>query len=148
MRRLFKVGSAGIGKRARRELPGDWYCKVRLGPYEQRRVRPCTNAGVSESWANLLQSAVDRKAACEPPTPDMLKQLPRRLLECLGLISEVSKKRRGTYAVNVEDYVRELRTDRRDAKYVKSTKRWLTWSGKRAAGGRSVISTATPLWVI
>ena len=108
MGKLIKLGTGKPGVRTKRGTPTDWYCKIKLGPYEQRRARLCTDASMSESWAVLLQAAVDRKNGGEPPDADAMKKLPRRLLESFGLVSELSAKRRGTFLANVEDYEREL----------------------------------------
>ncbi len=130
MGRLFKIGSEKAGVRGRRGTPTDWCCKIKLGVYDQKRARLCTDAAMSESWAVLLQAAVDRKIAGEPADPDALKRLPRRLLESFGLVSELSAKRKGTYAENVKDYVSELKTAGRSKMYVGNVERCLEAVGE------------------
>jgi len=73
----------------------------------------------------LLQAAVDRQRAGEPAKPDTVKTLPRRLLESFGIVSQLARKRRGRYIENVDDYVAELRTAGRDAKYVRNVTMYL-----------------------
>ena len=130
MGRLFKLGTDSKGAARKRGTRNDWYRKIRIGPYDFKRARLCTDAGASESWAAMLQAAVDRKGAGEPPDPDTIKKLPRRLLESFGLVSGLSTKRRGTYADNVEDYVRELETAGRDRMYFRNVRRYLNAVGK------------------
>lgn len=129
MGKLFKLGTEGKGKRARQQTRGDWHCKIKLAPYQFKRARLCTDKATSESWATMLQAAVDRKNAGEPPDPEVMKRLPRRLLESFGLISALSAKRRGTYASNAEDFVQELKTAGRDAKYTRNIEKYLTLVG-------------------
>jgi len=126
MGRLFKLGSDPTGAARKRGTRSDWHCKIRIGPYDFKRARLCTDAGASESWAAMLQAAMDRKGAGEPPDPDAMKKLPRRLLESFGLVSELAGKRRGSYSENVEDYIRELETANRDRMYIRNVKRCLT----------------------
>ena len=137
MGRLFKVGTGGKSKREKRGSRRDWYCKIRLGPYDHHKARLCSDGAVSESWARMLQAAVDRKNAGEPPDPATIKRLPSRLLASFGLVSELSKRRRGTYVQNVEDYATELATARRDATYVANVRRCLKAVGV-ACGWRTL----------
>ncbi len=138
MGKLFKLGTAGKAKRGKREASGDWHRNIRLAPYRFKRVRLCTDAGVSESWATMLQAAIDRMNAGEPPDPETMKRLPRRLLESLGLVSELAGKRRGKYADNVADYVAELETAGCSAMYVANVRRCLTNVGG-ACGWRQLV---------
>ncbi len=130
MGRLFKLGTGQTGVGRKRSPRRDWHSKIRMGPYQFKRARLCTDAGASETWAALLQAAVDRKAAGEPPDPDAMKKLPGRLLESFGLVSGLSTKRRGTYAESVTDYVRELETAGRDRKYIRNVENGLTALGE------------------
>ncbi len=103
----------------------DWRGKIRLAAYEHKPAKYCTDKETSRRWHALLQAAVDRAASGEPPRADVLKELPRRLLASFGLVSELAEKRRAKYLVNVDDYVRELRTSGRDGKYVANAERYL-----------------------
>ena len=109
MARLFKIRSSD-----------DWHGKIRLGPYRQKRARFCADKDTSKTWMALLQAAVDRAQAGEPPKPETLKELPRRMLESFGLVSQLAAKRRGGYGENVDDYVAELKTAGRDTKYIRN----------------------------
>ena len=70
---LFKLGTGGKADRTRRQAAGDWYTKVRLAPYDFQKARLCRDKGTSASWAEMLQAAVDRRAAGEPADLDTLK---------------------------------------------------------------------------
>ncbi|MCG8407984.1 MAG: tyrosine-type recombinase/integrase [Phycisphaerales bacterium] len=83
-----------------------------------------------------LQAAVDRHIAGEPPDRETMKRLPRRLFESVGLVSELSAKRRGTYAENVKDYIDELKTLGRNAKYVRNVEMYLDAVGKACGWDR------------
>jgi len=107
----------------------DWHAKIRRGSYDFKPVRLCTDKGAAEGWRVVLQAAVDRQIAGEPPDREALKKLPRRLLEALGLVSGLSAKRRATYAENVADYIEELTAAGRDAAYIRITKLYLTHVG-------------------
>lgn len=122
---LFKLGTGGKADRTRRQAAGDWYTKIRLAPYDFQKARLCRDKGTSASWAELLQAAVDRRMAGEPPDLDTLKKLPARLCESFELISPLSNKRRGTFAENVKDYIAELRTVGRDSRYLTNTEKGL-----------------------
>jgi len=129
MARLFKLGTAGKSTRTRRQAAGDWYCNVQFAPYRHRRVRLCSDKGVSETWAATAQAAVDRFVAGEPLTDEQKKELPRRIQESLGLVSKLAAKRRGSYAENVKDYADELDTAGRTADYVATVRRCLNAVG-------------------
>jgi integrase len=105
---------------------GDWHGKVRLSAYQFRRVRLCSDKGISEAWLHNLQAAVDRQAAGEPPRPEQTRDIPRRLLEALGLTpSKLAIARGKTWAQHVEDYVQELRTAGRNAVYAANAEHYL-----------------------
>lgn len=129
MGKLFKIGSENAGGR-KRGTPSDWNIKIKLGRYDQKRARLCTDATLSESWAIMLQAAVDRKLAGEPTDLDTIKKLPRRLVESFGLVSELSAKRKGTFDDNVKDYVAELKTSGRSKMYVGNVERCLKAVGE------------------
>ncbi len=114
----------------------DWFGKIKLGPYRQKKARFCRDRDVSAAWFALLQAAVDRHRAGEPVKPETAKALPRRLLEAFGLVSALAGKRRGSYAENVEDYVSELRTAGRDAKYIANAANTLTALGDKCGWKR------------
>lgn len=114
----------------------EWYSKIRLGPYQQRKARFCTDRGTSETWHRALQAAVDRNVAGEPPRPEVLALLPQRLLKSFGIVpSPTAQARRGTWAENVRAYIDELRTAGRDERYIKNAETTLTAVGK-ACGWR------------
>ncbi|MCG8407985.1 MAG: hypothetical protein MI923_22535 [Phycisphaerales bacterium] len=50
MARLFKLGTREKSGRAKQQTSGDWFGKVRLAPYDFKRVRLCTDRATSESW--------------------------------------------------------------------------------------------------
>ena len=129
MANVFELGMAGKGARTKLRTAGDWCVKIRLDAYDWKRVRPCSDKETSATWARLLQAAVDRQNAGEPPNADTLKRLPRRLLESFGLVSTVARKRAASYAENVGDYIGELKTAGRDAKYVRNADKCLTKIG-------------------
>ncbi|MFO0839905.1 MAG: tyrosine-type recombinase/integrase [Phycisphaerae bacterium] len=105
----------------------DWHAKIRLGPYRHKPARFCADKETSERWRLLLQSAVDRARSGEPPKPETLKALPPRLLQSFALLpSQTAQRRRGSFADNVGDYIRELETAGRDAKYIRNAKHCLT----------------------
>ena len=114
----------------RRPGSNDWHGRIRLAAYRRKRARYCADKGVSTSWHAMLQAAVDRHLAGEPVKPEAARELPRRLLESFGLVSELSRKRRGTFADNVADYVAELKLSGRDSKYIRTAERWLTVVGE------------------
>ena len=125
MAKLFKLGG-----KSRREIRSDWYAKIRLGPYRFKRVRLCTDKATSERWAGVLQAAVDRQQGGEPPDREALRDVPRRLLESLTLVSALAAKRRGSFTENVEDYVSELKTAGRNPAYVRNVEGLLAAVGK------------------
>lgn len=126
MANLFKRGTEGMDERQRRKAPGSWRSTISLGPYQRKQAVLCTDRATSEAWARMLQAAVDRKNAGEPPDADTIKKLPGRLVEQFELVSSLSKKRRGTLAASVADYVGELETGGRSAMYVGNIRRCLT----------------------
>ena len=136
MGRLFKLGTRGSAKRAKRKS-ADWHVKVKLGPYRWKRARMCADKAVSEMWSSMLQAAVDRRNAAEPPDADTMQRLPHRLLESYKLVTPLSAKRTGSYAENVQDYLAELHRLRRDAKYIRNVKMYLRQVGD-ACGWRQL----------
>lgn len=119
MAHLFKINGSD-----------DWHAKIKLGPYRQKRARFCTDKDTSGRLHTLLQAAVDRAAAGEPPRAETVGLLPERLLVAFGLASSpTAQKRRGSYAENVADYKRELETAGRDPKYVRNVNMYLTAVG-------------------
>lgn len=119
MGNLYKIGGSK-----------DWHVKVRLGAYRHQKVRLCTDKATSATWATLLQNAVDRQNAGEPPIPEKLAGVPRRCLESLGLASRTAERRRQTWSQQVADYVGELRTAGRNRMYVYNAEKYLTEVGK------------------
>jgi len=132
MASVFKVG------KSRRSREGtDYHGKVRLDAYRFRRVRLCSDKGVSETWLRDLQAAVDRKRAGEPPKPEKMKDIPRRLLESLGLVSKIAVTRRKSWDQHVDDYARELETKGCNPTYVANAKRYLK-AVRKACSWRSL----------
>ncbi len=114
----------------------DYHRKIRLAPYRFKTVRLCSDKDTSETWARLLQNAVDRMNAGEPPKPEKLTGIPRRCLEALGLVSKLADQRRGTWIDNVDDYVAELRTRKLSTKYVGNARMYLKVIGEACGWGR------------
>ncbi len=75
MGKLFKLGTAGMTERAKQRAKGSWYTKVRIADYRYKRVRLCSDAGTSETWARLLQHGVDRFRSNEPVDLEKLRDL-------------------------------------------------------------------------
>jgi integrase len=108
----------------------DYHFKIRLAPYRFKTVRLCSDKGISKTWAQLLQNAVDRMNAGEPPKPEKLTGIPQRCLEALGLVSKLAEQRRGTWMANVDDYVGELRTRKLSEKYISNARLYLKLVGE------------------
>ncbi len=138
MAELFKLGTGGVGRGRKnpdarpigpKRSRSDWFFNVHLGPYSFKRARLCSDKATSETWADLLQAAVDRQNAGKPPDAESIRRLPRRLCESFELVSELSKKRRATFEIHVGEYVAELRTAGRAPMYVDNVERSLTAVG-------------------
>ncbi|NLX21940.1 MAG: tyrosine-type recombinase/integrase [Phycisphaerae bacterium] len=123
----------------------DFYGKVTVAPYVQRRVRLCSDKGVSGGWLQALQTAADRVAAGEPARMDTLRGIPRRILESLGLVSKLAEARGTTWADHVAAYVGELQRRGLSPKYCSNARMYLSEVGK-ACGWRSLRDVARPSW--
>ncbi len=118
MANRFKLGTDGLTKKRKREANGPWHVKIRLGTYQHKRVRLCSDATVSANWAHLLQGAVDRVRANEPVDRGKLRGVPARCLRTVRLAPALNKSPHAPWAEHVADYLDELRTAGRDQSYV------------------------------